>query len=146
MIGGGLRPPSAKDFPGAMGAGSTLLDTYLSMIAAAGAGAEGNMAAAAAALNFQNNPAAARAAAMAAAAAASGMNLAQLNGAAGKDGLGGIGAGYGSDRDDGEGELGSDAENDDISEAGDPPPPPPPVGAHNSSTPGIGIAAGNNGD
>ena len=27
--------------------------------------------------------------------------------------------GYGSDRDDGDGELGSDAENDDISEVGD---------------------------
>ena len=138
MIGAGLRPPNpGKDFPGmGGGAGSNpLLDAYLSMISASAAG-ENNMAAA---LNFQNNPAAARAAM---AMAASGMNLGHLNGLGG---LGKDGAGYGSDRDDGEGELGSDAENDDISEAGDPP-------TQLTSTPtasgpaAIGIAAGNSGD
>jgi len=113
---GGLRHPNPKDFPG-MG-GSALLDTYLSMIAAA----DGNVAAAAAALNFQNSPA--RAAAMAAAAAAAG--LIPMNG---KDDR------YGSDRED-EGELGSDAENDDISEVGDTRP----------TSAGIGITTGNNGD
>jgi hypothetical protein len=60
------RHQNPKDFPGL--GGSALLDTYLSMIAAA----DGNVAAAAAAFNFQNTPAA-RAAAMAAAAAAAGM-------------------------------------------------------------------------
>ena len=60
------RHHNPKDFPGL--GGSALLDTYLSMIAAA----DGNVAAAAAAFNFQNTPAA-RAAAMAAAAAAAGM-------------------------------------------------------------------------
>ncbi len=146
MIGGGLRPPVSgigKDFPGTGigGPGSALLDTYLAMISAAG---EGNMAAAAAALNFQNNPAAARAAAMAM--AASGLHFGALNG--GKDGGIGVGSGYGSDREDGEGELGSDAENDDISEAGDPPvvirPPSSTPGAQ--AGPAIGIAAGNSGD
>ena len=128
------------------------MDTYLAMISAhtAGGGGEGgNMAAAAAALNFQNNPAAARAAAMAM--AASGMNLAQLgqlNG--GLVGLGGgkdlTGAGYGSDHEDGEGELGSDAENDDISEVGDPVSGPGSAHTPGAGAQGIGIAAGNNGD
>lgn len=117
---GGVRPPNPKDFPG-MG-GSALLDTYLSMIAAAG---EGNVAAAAAAFNFQNSNAGARAA-MAAAAAAVGMM--PMNG---KDPR------YGSDQDEADdGELGSDAENDDISEVGDRP----------TSTGGIGITTLNNGD
>lgn len=103
---GGIRPPNPKDFPG-MG-GSALLDTYLSMIAAAG---EGNVAAAAAAFNLQNSAGAAGArAAMAAAAAAAGMM--PMNG---KDPR------YGSDQEEADGELGSDAENDDISEVGDRP-------------------------
>lgn len=118
MAGMRHHAPSPKDYPGGGLGGSALLDTYLSMIAAA----DGNVAAAAAALNFQNSPA--RAAAMAAAAAAAG--LLPLNG---KDDR------YCSDREDGDGELGSDAENDDdISEVGDRP----------TST-GIGLTV-NNGD
>ena len=83
--------------------GSALLDTYLSMIAAAG----GDTNSMAAALNFQNNPAT-RAAAFAAAAAAAGggngIGSASTNGE--KD----------SDADELGGELGSDADNDDMSD------------------------------
>jgi len=101
----GMKPPA----PGF--GGSALLDTYLAMISAA----DGNVAAAAAALNFQNSPAA-RAAAMAAAQlSAAGMMPGGLAGLNGKDH-------YGSDREDGEGELGSDAENDDISDNEEPEP------------------------
>ena len=49
-----------------------------------------------------------------------------------------LSGGYGSDRDDGEGELGSDAENDDISEVGDTRP--------TSAAGGIAITTANNGD
>ncbi|QQP35804.1 Putative LOC100117648, partial [Caligus rogercresseyi] len=85
--GSGIPPP---------GMGSSLLDTYLSMIAAAG---EGNMAAAA--FNFHHMPPAGRAA-LVAAAAGGGLSA---NGAD-KD--------PGSDR---EGELGSDADNEDLSDS-----------------------------
>uniref|UniRef100_A0A0K2UCI3 Putative LOC100117648 [Nasonia vitripennis] n=2 Tax=Lepeophtheirus salmonis TaxID=72036 RepID=A0A0K2UCI3_LEPSM len=88
---------------GAPGLGSALLDTYLSMINAAG---ENNMAAAAAALNFHHMPAGR--AALAAAAAAAG-TLLPSNGD--KD--------PGSDREDMAGELGSDADNEDLSDTED---------------------------
>jgi len=88
MAAHGMKPPH----PG-FGGGSALLNTYLSMIAAA----NGNDAAVSAALNFQNGSMAA--------AQLSGM-MPPMNG---KDDR------YGSDRED-EGELGSDAENDDMSD------------------------------
>ena len=79
------------------------MDTYLSMIA----GAEGgNLAAAAAALSFQNTPAA-RAAMAAAQLSAAGMMPHNINGKEER---------YGSDRGDDDGELGSDAENEDMSD------------------------------
>ncbi|XP_059089315.1 protein abrupt-like isoform X2 [Tigriopus californicus] len=90
------------------GMGSALLDTYLSMIAAAG-GESNPMAAA---LNFQNP--ASRAAAFAAAAAAASGN--QSHNGEGKD-LDRRSAS--EDRDDMAGELGSDADNDDLSDNDD---------------------------
>ena len=110
----GMTPPTTSAAPGM---GSALLDTYLSMIAAAG----GDTNAMAAALNFQNS--ASRAAAFAAAAAAAG-------GAAGAPGselasppLGGPPTNgdnepKNEDEED-EGELGSDAENDDVMSDGE---------------------------
>ena len=92
----GMKPPGVF--------GGSIVDTYLSMIA----GAEGgNLAAAAAALSFQNTPAA-RAAMAAAQLSAAGMMPHNING---KDG-----ERYGSDRGDDDGELGSDAENEDMSD------------------------------
>merc|ERR1719347_721855 len=88
MAAHGMKPPH----PGFSG-GSALLNTYLAMIAAN----NGNDAAVSAALNFQNGSMAA--------AQLSGM-MPPMNG---KDDR------YGSDRED-EGELGSDAENDDMSD------------------------------
>lgn len=93
----GIKPP------GVFGGSTALLDTYLSMIAGAG-GEGGNLAAA---LNFQNTPAA-RAAMAAAQLSAAGMMPHGING---KDS-----DRYGSDRGDDDGELGSDAENDDMSD------------------------------
>lgn len=89
-------PPTSVGGPGGMG--SALLDTYLSMIAAAG----GDTNAMSAALNLQSN--AARLAA-AAAAAATGTDQRPTNGDGGKE----------SDNEDSmhPGELGSDAENED---------------------------------
>merc|ERR1719228_338480 len=91
MAAHGMKPPH----PGFSG-GSALLNTYLAMIAAN----NGNDAAVSAALNFQNGSMAA--------AQLSGM-MPPMNG---KDDR------YGSDRED-EGELGSDAENDDMSDTED---------------------------
>ena len=89
------------------GMGSALLDTYLSMIAAAG----GDTNAMAAALNFQNTAMArSAAAAFAAASAASGA-------ASGASSTNGDNKEVKND-DDMAGELGSDADNDDISEDG----------------------------
>jgi len=97
LAGHGMKPPGVF--------GGSIVDTYLSMIA----GAEGgNLAAAAAALSFQNTPAG-RAAMAAAQLSAAGMMPHGLNGK--EDSR------YGSDRGDDDGELGSDAENDDMSDA-----------------------------
>lgn len=91
----GMKPPGVF--------GGSIVDTYLSMIA----GAEGgNLAAAAAALSFQNTPAA-RAAMAAAQLSAAGMMPHNINGKEER---------YGSDRGDDDGELGSDAENEDMSD------------------------------
>jgi hypothetical protein len=95
LAGTGLKPPGVF--------GGSIVDTYLSMIA----GAEGgNLAAAAAALSFQNTPAG-RAAMAAAQLSAAGMMPHGINGKEDR---------YGSDRGEEDGELGSDAENDDMSD------------------------------
>ena len=107
---GGAKVPTS-----AAGMGSALLDTYLSMIAAAGgAGADNPMASA---LGFQN-PASRAAAFAAAAAAAAGNNpggVGSTNGDGGKDGDE-IMEDADRDRDDLAGELGSDADNDEMSD------------------------------
>ena len=105
-----------------------MLDTYLTMIAAA----DGNVAAAAAALNFQNSPAGRAAAMAAAAAAAAGGMMPPMLTMNGKEGS--YDDRSASERDDQEGELGSDADNDDMSDAED----------GGAVTPGIATA--NNGD
>ena len=101
---------SAHPTPGGAGMGSALLDTYLSMIAAAG----GDTNAMAAAINFQNSASRAAAFAAAAAAAAAGgsdMSPPPLLPTNGDNG------GKESDLEDRDvpmsGELGSDAENED---------------------------------
>ena len=146
---GGLPPPlgalTPKDFaalaagpggpgsggpPPPAGMGSALLDTYLSMIAAAGGADAGAMAAA---LNFQNRAALA-AASMAAAggggggSSGSGADLSLASSASpplrtnGSGGLGGLGAASKEGDEEGSmhaGELGSDAENEDDLSDGD---------------------------
>lgn len=97
------------------GMGSALLDTYLSMITAAAGGSAANENAMAAALQFQrvaaagNNPFAAAQAA----AAAAGMGMNPMNGG-GKES-----DDQDDEREDMAGELGSDADNDDLSDAED---------------------------
>merc|ERR1719192_1020992 len=81
-----------KPPPAGFGGGSALLNTYLQMIAAAGGGEAG---AAAMALNFQNG--------------GFGGMMPPFNGKEDR---------YGSDRED-DGELGSDAENEDIADTED---------------------------
>ena len=88
-----MAPQGIKP-PAGFGGGSALLNTYLQMIAAAGGGEAG---AAAMALNFQNG--------------GFGGMMPPFNGKEDR---------YGSDRED-DGELGSDAENEDISDTEDMP-------------------------
>lgn len=124
MAQAGIRPPNRGN-----NTGSALLDTYLTMIAAA----DGNVAAAAAALNFQNSPAGRAAAMAAAAAAASGGMMPPMLTLNGKEGS--YDGRSVSERDDQEGELGSDADNDDMSDVEE---------SGGGVTPGI--VATNNGD